>query len=58
MIPIIYEGGKSDQQRLLPITLTARYGFNTNVTFTEAFKDMYALTAVNPSILANSHYVR
>ena len=38
--------------------LTVRYEFNTNVTFTEAFKDVYAFTTVNPSIPAKLHYVR
>jgi hypothetical protein len=38
--------------------LTVRYRFNTDVTFTEAFEDMYALAAVNPSIPAKLRYVR
>jgi len=38
--------------------LTVGNRFNTNVAFTEAFKDIYALATVNPSILAELHYVR
>jgi len=41
-----------------PITLTVRYRFNANVTFTEAFKNIYAFATVNPSILAKLHHVK
>jgi hypothetical protein len=43
---------------LSPITLTVRYWFDTNVTFTNAFKNIYALATVNPSIFAELHYVK
>jgi hypothetical protein len=43
---------------LPPITLTVRYRFNTNVAITEAFKNIYTLATVNPSILAELRHVR
>ena len=43
---------------MVPTLLTASYGFNANVAFTEAFEDMYAFTTVNPGIPAKLQYVR
>ena len=52
------ESQKVDGLRSAQIGLTPRYGFDTNVAFTNAFQNIYVLTAINPGILTKLRYVR